>query len=481
MAKAQTPELRSWEYDPYTNELQVTVPPGVTPQYFVLAEPTRVVLDVSNSDIGLQPIEQNYTGMVRQIRIAQFEMGTTRFVMELSPGVTLEPSQLELKPLGQGNRWVLRPSIDLAKTLPAAENTITSQDLSRSRLPSLETLPPVGLPRQPAPPVGNSDLELPVEVAPPPQQMPAVTVPGLDQLPPPASEGDEGAVLPESQGEPIATAPEVVDVTTSVNEHNNAVAVTVPPPETSGTEMMAAVTNPEPVAVTATEAVAVTNPEPVVVTATEAVAVTNPEPVAVTTPEPVVVTATEAVAVTNPEPVVVTATEAVAVTTPEPVAVTAVNPQVEMMTAAIAPKPEPNLTPSQDVALAAGSFVILSYPASAPLTVMADSPRKEILQVQVDVYDRAGNLLIPVGTPALGTFTKDGNQMRFVLQAVIINGRTLPVTAMSEPITPSSGNTQVSSSNLNSNQEGTPLVDGNTITLQPGEVLPVRLTQDWQL
>ncbi|WP_199248112.1 AMIN domain-containing protein [[Phormidium] sp. ETS-05] len=424
MARAQTPELRSWEYDPYTNELQVTVPPGVTPQYFVLAEPTRVVLDVSNSDIGLNPIEQNYTGMVRQIRIAQFELGTTRFVMELSPGVTLEPSQLELKPVGQGNRWVLRPSIDLAKTLPAAENTITSEDLSRSRLPSLETLPPVGLPRQPAPPVGNSDLELPVEVAPPPPQMPAVTVPGLDQLPPPASEGDEGAVLPESQGEPITAAPEV-DAIATVTENNHAVSVTVPPPETTGAEMMA------------------------VVNATEPVAVTTPEPVAVTTPEPV--------------------------------AVTVVNPEPRMMTAAIAPKPQPNITRTQDVALAAGSFVLLSYPASAPVTVMADSPRKEILQVQVDVYDRAGNLLIPVGTPALGTFTKDGNKIRFVLQAVIINGRTLPVTAMSEPITPSSGNTQVSSSNLNGNQEGTPLVDGNAITLQPGEVLPVRLTQDWQL
>mgnify|MGYP001810548252 CR=1 FL=1 len=417
MARAQTPELRRWEYDPYTNELQVTVPPGVTPQYFVLANPTRVVLDVSNSDIGLNPIEQNYTGMVRQIRIAQFELGTTRFVMELSPGVTLEASQLELKPVGQGNRWVLRPSIDLAKTLPAAENTITSQDLSRSRLPSLETLPPVGLPRQPAPPIGNSDLELPVEVTPPPQQMPAVTVPGLDQLPPPASEGDEGAVLPESPGEPIATTPEAVDVITTVSEHNNAVTVTVPPPDTSGVEMMAVVTETEPVAVT------------------------TPEPVAVTTPEP----------------------------------------QVEMMTAAIAPKPEPNITPSQDVALAAGSFVILSYPASAPLTVVADAARKEVLQVQVDVYDRAGNLLIPVGTPALGTFTKDGNQMRFVLQAVIVNGRTLPVTAMSEPIAQSAGSTQVSSSSLNGSSEGTPLVDGSSITLQPGEVLPVRLTQDWQL
>ena len=425
MARAQTPELRRWEYDPYTNELQVTVPPGVTPQYFVLANPTRVVLDVSNSDIGLNPIEQNYTGMVRQIRIAQFELGTTRFVMELSPGVTLEPSQLELKPVGQGNRWVLRPSIDLAKTLPAAENTITSQDLSRSRLPSLEILPPVGLPRQPAPPIGNSDLELPVEVTPPPQQMPAVTVPGLDQLPPPASEGDEGAVLPESPGEPIATAPEPVDVITTVSEHNNAVTVTVPPPDTSGVEMMAVVT--------------------------------EPEPVAVTTPEPVAVTPVEPVAVTKP------------------------NPQVEMMTAAIAPKPEPNITPNQDVALAAGSFVILSYPASAPLTVVADAARKEVLQVQVDVYDRAGNLLIPVGTPALGTFTKDGNQMRFVLQAVIVNGRTLPVTAISEPIGHSSGSTQVSSSRLNGNQEGTPLVDGNAITIQPGEVLPVRLTQDWQL
>ncbi len=424
MAIAQTPEIRSWEYDPYTNELQVTVPPGVTPQYFVLAEPTRVVLDVSNSDIGLNPIEQNYTGMVRQIRIAQFELGTTRFVMELSPGVTLEPSQLELKPVGQGNRWVLRPSIDLAKTLPAAENTITSQDLSRTRLPSLETLPPVGLPRQPAPPVGNSDLELPVEVAPPQPQMPAVTVPGLEQLPPPASAGDEGAVLPESSGEPIAAAPQVVNVTASITENNNAVAVTVPPPDSSGVEMMAAVT--------------------------------ETEPVAVTTVEPV------------------------AVTTAEPVAVTAVAPEPRMITAAIAPKPELNITPSRDVALAAGSFVILSYPASAPVTVMADSPRKEVLQVQVDVYDRAGNLLIPVGTPALGTFTKDGNQMRFVLQAVILNGRTLPVTAMSEPITHSSGNTQVSSSNLNSNQEGTPLVDGNAITIQPGEVLPVRLTQDWQ-
>ena len=62
-------EERHWEYDPYTNELQITS--EETPDYFILADPPRIVIDIPNSNFGKNSSQENYPGLVRTIRISE--------------------------------------------------------------------------------------------------------------------------------------------------------------------------------------------------------------------------------------------------------------------------------------------------------------------------------------------------------------------------------------------------------------------------
>jgi hypothetical protein len=104
---AQAATLTNWQFDPNTRELWVTVPEGATPRYFVLAEPPRIVLDLPNTQVGGVPEQQTFDGVVRQIRVGQFQPGLTRIVVELTANAEFAPGQVELRQ--EGDRWVLRP------------------------------------------------------------------------------------------------------------------------------------------------------------------------------------------------------------------------------------------------------------------------------------------------------------------------------------------------------------------------------------
>lgn len=113
---AQADTLSRWQYDPTTQQLEVIVPAGTTPRYFLAAEPARIVLDLPGTEVGAVQMQQAYSGAVQQIRVAQFQPGLARIVMQFAPETKLDPQQAELKRVGTvtvdgqtGDRWVLRP------------------------------------------------------------------------------------------------------------------------------------------------------------------------------------------------------------------------------------------------------------------------------------------------------------------------------------------------------------------------------------
>ncbi|WP_346289648.1 AMIN domain-containing protein [Sphaerothrix gracilis] len=124
-AAAQAAVLSQWSFDPSTRQLQLSLPADLTPQYFLLAEPARIVLDIPKAQVGAVPTVQTYSGPVRSIRVSQYETDTIRIVMELAPGVVLDPQQATLAATeieGQ-NRWILQPLLAgeaaIATTPPA--------------------------------------------------------------------------------------------------------------------------------------------------------------------------------------------------------------------------------------------------------------------------------------------------------------------------------------------------------------------------
>ncbi|MBF2037398.1 MAG: AMIN domain-containing protein [Leptolyngbyaceae cyanobacterium T60_A2020_046] len=112
--------LQGWSFNPDTRELVLTLPSGVTPSYFLLAEPARIVLELPNITLGNVTPERQYSGAIRNIRVSQFGANASRVVIEFAPNTVLDPRHAELAstPAEGGNRWVLRPLVVDAGTAP---------------------------------------------------------------------------------------------------------------------------------------------------------------------------------------------------------------------------------------------------------------------------------------------------------------------------------------------------------------------------
>ncbi|NES82914.1 MAG: AMIN domain-containing protein [Moorea sp. SIO2B7] len=112
--------LKGWRFDPRKNQLEFTIEQGTTPNHFLLQEPTRIVVDLPNTELGTDERQQNYSaGVVRQIRVSQFQEGVTRIVLEISPGIILSEQPVLLQQLvadPKANLWVLRPLISGTRT-----------------------------------------------------------------------------------------------------------------------------------------------------------------------------------------------------------------------------------------------------------------------------------------------------------------------------------------------------------------------------
>ncbi|PZV13961.1 MAG: hypothetical protein DCF22_09630 [Leptolyngbya sp.] len=106
----QAVALTNWRYDPAARQLEVTVKEGVTPRYFLMAQPARIVLDLPNTEVGEVSVKETYSGAIRQVRVSQFQPGLTRIVMELSADAAFAPGQVKLEQ-ANNSTWVLRPLI----------------------------------------------------------------------------------------------------------------------------------------------------------------------------------------------------------------------------------------------------------------------------------------------------------------------------------------------------------------------------------
>jgi hypothetical protein len=179
---APVARLDDWRFYPDAMQLEFTLSAGITPHYFYLPQPPRIVVDLPDTKLGHVPTQQNYSGAIQTIRISQLNAGVTRIVLDLAPGNFSDPNQVQLQPLSRQNptRWVLRPLI---------------RGYSNSLQPTSYPQPPTKVPLSPYnyPQTPNNYPQLPNSLSPTntiPQQ-PFVTVPPLNpnnqsQLPPPS-------------------------------------------------------------------------------------------------------------------------------------------------------------------------------------------------------------------------------------------------------------------------------------------------------
>ncbi|AKG24391.1 hypothetical protein IJ00_02040 [Calothrix sp. 336/3] len=110
---APVAKLEDWRFSPEANQLEITLSAAIQPQYFYLAQPPRLVVDLPGTKLGYVATRQNYSGNIQSIRVSQLNADVTRIVMDLAPTAMLVPNQVQLQPLSSQNptRWVLRSQI----------------------------------------------------------------------------------------------------------------------------------------------------------------------------------------------------------------------------------------------------------------------------------------------------------------------------------------------------------------------------------
>ncbi|EKV02469.1 AMIN domain-containing protein [Leptolyngbya sp. PCC 7375] len=131
MAPAFAENLQNWSFDTGSNELTFSLSDEVFPEFFLLSEPPRLVLDIPNTDIGDIDPEQIYDGAVKNIRVAQYTPENVRVVIELAPEIVLSPEQADIQfdDSDDGQRhWRFRPLI--------AENNTVAQSTSLAPAPA---------------------------------------------------------------------------------------------------------------------------------------------------------------------------------------------------------------------------------------------------------------------------------------------------------------------------------------------------------
>jgi beta-lactamase class A len=106
-APAQAGSLESWNYNRNLRQLDLATDEGVQPRVFLLANPTRLVIELPNITLGRSQTNQRIDPLIQEIRVGQFNEQTTRMVVELVPGYTIDPKKVRVR-AESPTRWVLQ-------------------------------------------------------------------------------------------------------------------------------------------------------------------------------------------------------------------------------------------------------------------------------------------------------------------------------------------------------------------------------------
>lgn len=127
VSSAEAARLQSWRFDANRNRLHFTTEGGVQPQAQLMFNPTRLVIDLPGVVMQSPTVNQQSTGAIQAIRVGQFNGQTTRFVVELKPGYTLDPQQVQFRGISPSQWTVDIPTpVPIGAGTPAARNPVTA-------------------------------------------------------------------------------------------------------------------------------------------------------------------------------------------------------------------------------------------------------------------------------------------------------------------------------------------------------------------
>jgi N-acetylmuramoyl-L-alanine amidase len=125
LCPAEAAQLQIWRFDADDNRLTFTTDETVQPRVQLIANPTRLVIDLPDTTLSQAPVDESIGGTVRAVRVGQLDATTARIVIELEPGYTIDPQQVRVRSTSS-TRWTVElPSPEPATAAGAsAEETV---------------------------------------------------------------------------------------------------------------------------------------------------------------------------------------------------------------------------------------------------------------------------------------------------------------------------------------------------------------------
>ncbi|AFY31367.1 N-acetylmuramoyl-L-alanine amidase [Calothrix sp. PCC 7507] len=134
---AMAARLESWRFDANENRLEINTAGAVQPKAQLIFNPTRLVIDLPETTFGRSQVTQPVGGAIRSIRVGQFDQQTTRIVIELTPGYTLDPQQVQFVG-ATASRWTVKlPKPTAEKALSSPSNVYNAVTIGSERQPEL--------------------------------------------------------------------------------------------------------------------------------------------------------------------------------------------------------------------------------------------------------------------------------------------------------------------------------------------------------
>jgi N-acetylmuramoyl-L-alanine amidase len=134
---AEAARLESWRFDASENRLYITTDGGVQPKAQLIFNPTRLVIDLPGTSLGRSSVSQPVSGAIESVRVGQFDTDTTRIVIELRDGFTIDPQQVKFRGISP-SEW----TVDLPAPVAAAgQNPNSGFGRDRLAIESSEATP----------------------------------------------------------------------------------------------------------------------------------------------------------------------------------------------------------------------------------------------------------------------------------------------------------------------------------------------------
>jgi beta-lactamase class A len=99
--------IRAWQFDSDRSLLKLTTDESVQPRVQLIANPSRLVIDLPGVVLGHRRTTRTFRSLIQSVRTGQLNRNTTRIVLQIAPGYTLDPSQVQVKSTS-ANSWLFQ-------------------------------------------------------------------------------------------------------------------------------------------------------------------------------------------------------------------------------------------------------------------------------------------------------------------------------------------------------------------------------------